>query len=310
MRLGGFVIHANTGVTFSRCVDSLAAVCDDLVAVDTGASDGSGRRARESGFRTLRRPWEGFGAARAAAVDALAGCDWIVFLDSDEWLETPAIEALRRLKRYPPAVPHGVLARRDWADLPGRRFLFRVEHHVRLIRADHARWSRRMIIHEAVPPAPSQRLSIALEHRFAESAAAMRQKVERYALLWALRAQLDGRCRRKWPELQRAFHLFRELALKGALLRGGADAWQLARAVADYHARKYQVQGEIAEGAHAPLLAAAREDRLEELFRLLPAVECAPAAQAAEDRLPFDAPLGALLSVPTEDRAPRAVRRG
>lgn len=304
MRLGGFVIHADTGVAFKRCLDSLAGVCDDLVAIDTGSQDGSGGLARDRGFRCVRTPWEGFGAARAAAVEALPGCDWLFFLDSDEWLEAPAVEALRRFKASPPAAPLGVLARRDWAVLSGRRFLFRVEHHVRLVRADHACWVRRMIIHEAVPPAPCVRLPIALEHRFAESAEAMHLKVDRYALLWALRAHLEGRRGRKWPELQRAFHLFRELVLKGALLRGGLDAWQLASEVAGYHARKYQVLREVGEGAHARLLAAAREDRLEELFRLLPAVEVAPVVRgAARPRHPcVEDPVAELLSVPAEEQ--------
>src|SRR5512138_3573203 len=114
MRLGGFVIHGDNARTLGPCLESLAAVCDDLVAVDSGSCDGSAALAAAHGFRVLRRPWEGFGAARAAAVGALTGCDWILFLDSDEWLEAPAREAIRRFKKAPPDLPYVALTRRNW----------------------------------------------------------------------------------------------------------------------------------------------------------------------------------------------------
>src|SRR5512138_1280149 len=135
MRLGGFVIHGDNAGTLGPCLDSLAAVCDDLVAVDSCSTDGSAALAAARGFRVIRHPWEGYGAARAAAVAALPDCDWILFLDSDEWLERPALDAIRRFKESPPAEPCVKVTRRDWAALDGGpRFLYRRVHHIRLVR--------------------------------------------------------------------------------------------------------------------------------------------------------------------------------
>ncbi|BDG05817.1 glycosyltransferase family 2 protein [Anaeromyxobacter oryzae] len=269
MRLGGFVIHSSNAFTLRRCLDSLAAVCDDLVAVDTGSTDGSARLAAGRGFRVLHRKWEGYGAARAEAVAALGDCDWILFLDSDEWLEPEALEAIRRFKSNPPDAPCVEVTRHDWAELDGRRFLYRSEHHVRLVRRDHARWDRSMIVHEALPPARTVSIGASVEHLFATSIDGMRSKVDRYALLWALRHYREGR-RAKWPPAQWVAHLFRELVLKGALMCARPEAWRLAVTISGYHARKYQLLREVADGRHDRLLKLLETGRLVELFEALP----------------------------------------
>jgi len=268
MHLGGFVIHGNSRASLGRCLDSIAAVSDSCVAVDTGSSDGSAALASGRGFDLLVRRWEGYGAARAAAVRALKGCDYVFFLDSDEWLEPDAVAALLRWKASAPRAPHYSLVRRDWARLGGRRFLYRTERHVRLVRADVAAWQRDMIVHEALPGSETVRLRVALEHDFADSIEAMRSKVERYALLWAIRYHRDPRSV-KPPSLQRLAHLLREVLLKGALFRGGVPALKLAAAVAHHHARKYALLREVRRGDHAELVQAFDEDRLSDLFRLV-----------------------------------------
>jgi glycosyltransferase involved in cell wall biosynthesis len=285
MRLGGFVIHRDSAGSIRPCLDSLASVCDELVSVDTGADDGAEAMARESGFRTLRRPWAGYGAARAEAVAALSKCTWILFLDSDEWFEEPAREEIRRFKKAPPRVPYGVLRRRDLAELDGRRFLYRHEHHVRLMRREFARWDRTMIVHEALPDGPSVFIKAEIEHLFAKSVADMEAKLEKYALLWALRPMLIGR-RRKSPTFQRLAHLARELLLKGVLFRCPPEAIPLARAIAGYHGRKYERLREVDAGGHVRLKALLDEDRLEEFFGLLEETVGQPRPEAAETPAP------------------------
>jgi (heptosyl)LPS beta-1,4-glucosyltransferase len=280
MRLGGFVIHGDNAAGIAPCLDSLAAVCDDLVAVGSGPCEATAALAAARGFRTIRRPWEGYGAARVEAARALSGCDWLLFLDTDEWFGPEALDAIRSFKAAPPDVPYGKLPRRDWAEFGGRRFLYRTEHHVRLVRRDHAAWDRSMIVHEALPDGPGARVDAVIEHLFATSVEGMREKNDRYALLWALRYGLLGR-RSKWPPAQRAHHLVREFLLKGALFSRHPEAWGLAAVIAGYHARKYTLLREVAAGGHEELLALLREDRLEELFRRVSGIADVLAAESA-----------------------------
>jgi (heptosyl)LPS beta-1,4-glucosyltransferase len=268
VRLAGFVIHGNSAETLARCLDSLTAVCDDVLAVDSCSTDGSADLVRERGVRAVVHVWEGYGAARATAVQALPPCDHVFFLDSDEYLLPPAIQAIRAWKESPPRAPHTTLVRRDWAELPGRRFLFRTERHVRLVRRDAATWAPSMVVHEALPARESATLDAFIEHRFVTSVAQRHDKEDRYALLWALRATAEG-WRRKpvWP--QRLVHTFRNGVAKGALFRGGRDGLALAWNVSRYHARKHAYLAEVQQGGHAEALRALREGRFRDLYRLV-----------------------------------------
>ena len=269
MRLGGFVIHSNAMNAIEPCLDSLAATCDRLITVDTGSTDGTAAMAAGKGFTVLRRPWEGYGAARAEAVRALDDCDWVLFLDSDEWLQPAAVEAIRRFKESPPGVPCVALPRRNWAELHGRRFVYQHEHPVRLARREQARFDRRMIVHETVPPGPTVSLDAVIEHRYVTSIDDLRAKVGRYALLWALRQHHEAKPLRS-PSLQWSLHMVRDLVLRGAAFTNRAEVFQIAAVLADYHAWKYALLRELRAGGYANLATLLRQDRLEELFRALP----------------------------------------
>jgi (heptosyl)LPS beta-1,4-glucosyltransferase len=279
MRLGGFVIHGDAAGIISPCLDSLAAVCDQVVTVDTGSRDRTAELASARGFSVLRRPWEGFGAARAEAIRALKECDWVLFLDSDEWLGPEARDVIRRFKEAPPALPCVALPRRNWADVNGRRFVYHHEHPVRLARRDHARFERSQIVHEVVPPGPTLSLQAVIEHDYVISVESLRAKLSRYALLWALRHHaLDKRP--GWPSMHWSLHMVRDLLVRRAAFTGRPEAFQIAAAIADYHALKYALLREMHSGRYAGLVGLLREDRLEELFRALP-------AEVEPERQPF-----------------------
>src|SRR5689334_2593572 len=127
VRLGGFVIHGNSVNTLGRCLLSLRAVCDEVVAVDSESVDGSRELWATHGVRGVVFPWRGYGAARAEARRQLAGCDYLFFLDSDEWLEPAAQARFAPWRASAPQLPHYSVRRRDWAEIEGRRFLFRSE---------------------------------------------------------------------------------------------------------------------------------------------------------------------------------------
>lgn len=269
MRLGGYVIHGDAKETLPRCLDSLLAVCDEVVAVHSGSQDGSAELDCSRGVRVVDHAWEGYGGARAAAARALAHCDYQLFLDSDEWFEPEAIERLRAWKRAGPSAPRYVLLRDDWAELPTGRFLFRTEHHVRLARSDAAAWDRSMVVHEALPRAGAVETGITFEHRFVTDIAALAAKEDRYALLWALAAHRDGR-RPKAPLPSKVVHALRYAIAKGAICRGGAQGWRLAWTVASYHGRKHELLAEVAAGGHAEARRALAEGRYADLYALLP----------------------------------------
>jgi (heptosyl)LPS beta-1,4-glucosyltransferase len=266
VRLGGFVIHGNNAGTLAPCLESLTAVADEVVAVDSGSSDGSAELVARAGARAVQHAWQGYGAARAVAVAALAQCDWVLYLDSDERLETPARAALLEWKRSSPRATAHLLPVHDWAELPSGRFLYRTHHRVRLLRREAATWTSKMIVHEALSQRDAVLLAAApIEHRFATDIPARGEKEELYALLWAVRAHAERR-RMKAAWLQRPALFMRDAFFKGAAFRGGAEGRRLAWAVAAYHARKYVRLAELNAGQHAELAAAFERGDYAEVF--------------------------------------------
>ena len=267
MRLGGLVIHGNSVATLGECLDSLKASCDEVVAVDSGSTDGSAELVRSRGIRAVSRPWRGYGAARAAGAKALAGCDYVMYLDSDESLNEASIAAIKAWRGSSPRLPYYRFYIRDWADLPGRRFVYRHERHVRLFRYDSITWREDMIIHEAPPSGSSPVIEAYVEHRFANSLDDRREKHDVYALLWAIRADAAGK-QPKREFFQRTAHIIRDAIFKGALWRGGLDGWRLAASMSFYHQRKHQFLRALQQGEFADIRAAYRERRYEDVLAL------------------------------------------
>jgi glycosyltransferase involved in cell wall biosynthesis len=275
VRLAGFVIHGNNQDTLGRCLEGLLAVCDEVLALDSQSTDGSTELARRMGARSVSKAWEGYGAARAAAIQALGPCDYVFFLDSDEHLTPEAIQAIRAWKEGTPQEAVYRLPRHDWAEVDGQRFLYRTEWRARLIRRDVAVWRPEMIVHEALPRMRAGRLQAPIEHRFATSVSVRSAKEHRYALLWAVMALSEGR-KSKPAVFQRPAHLVRDGLLHGALWRGGWTALKLAWVVAGYHAAKYRYLRELRQGRYPELVQAFQDQRYGELFQRVRTLELAP----------------------------------
>lgn len=81
------MIVKNEEDCLGRCLGSIAGEVEELIVVDTGSTDRTVEIAQSYGARIVSFPWIGdFAAARNAGLE-LAGGDWILFLDADEYLE-------------------------------------------------------------------------------------------------------------------------------------------------------------------------------------------------------------------------------
>lgn len=97
LRVAAVLIARNEAPRIARALASVAPWVDECVVLDTGSTDATVDRARQAGARIGHFTWvDDFAAARNAALD-LAGADWHVVLDADEWLAEggPTLAALR-----------------------------------------------------------------------------------------------------------------------------------------------------------------------------------------------------------------------
>ena len=94
--LSGVVIAKNEGDRIGRCVASLAAICSEVIVLDSGSSDDTVVLATAAGARVEQQPWLGFAAQKNAAI-ARASQPWVLLLDADEWLDADDLPKLRAL---------------------------------------------------------------------------------------------------------------------------------------------------------------------------------------------------------------------
>ena len=89
------MIVKNESHVIARCLSAARPLVDAWCIVDTGSSDGTQARVRELMVGlpgTLHeRPWRDFGHNRSEALELARaqGCDYLLFIDADEWFDVP-----------------------------------------------------------------------------------------------------------------------------------------------------------------------------------------------------------------------------
>lgn len=118
-RLALVVIARDEARRIARLLDSVRPWVDEMWVLDTGSCDETVRIATDHGARVEHFTWcDDFAAARNRALE-LAGADWHLVLDADEWLVSGG-ESLDALRRAAPDFV-GSLQLRDQFDLSAGR---------------------------------------------------------------------------------------------------------------------------------------------------------------------------------------------
>jgi glycosyltransferase involved in cell wall biosynthesis len=95
------MIVKNGAATLARCLESARAAVDEIVVADTGSTDASVQIARHYGARVIEVPWEDdFSKARNAALRH-GCCDWVLYLDADELLDSAEAKGIAALLADP-----------------------------------------------------------------------------------------------------------------------------------------------------------------------------------------------------------------
>ncbi len=151
--------------TIERVLDSARDVCDEMIVVDTGSSDGTVVLASARGAAVTSFEWiDDFASARNASF-AACNCDWILWLDADDVLSEPAREKLLEMKGWLSDGLDVIVAPYHYRIAPDGtvRLKFNRERLVR--REAGLRWEGR--VHEVIP-VPERSLlvpELIVEHR-------------------------------------------------------------------------------------------------------------------------------------------------
>jgi len=192
------LITRNEADSLPRCLESVQALADQIVVVDTGSTDETVQIARQFGAEVHHFPWrDDFAAARNAAISH-ATCDWVLIMDADEELPAESSAQLDGLLAHPIPGPvcqlithtptHG--ASRYGIDLVG---------HLRLFR-NGAGIHFRSAIHEQLVDQQGRLIDSAVatgilvhHHGYLESPEAMAERGERNLRMIAAQLEADPR---------------------------------------------------------------------------------------------------------------------
>lgn len=95
--LSVILIVKNESAVLAQCLESVAAIADEIVVCDTGSTDNTVDVARSFGAQVHVIPWENdFAKARNASIARASG-DWLLHMDADEVLDPLDAPALREI---------------------------------------------------------------------------------------------------------------------------------------------------------------------------------------------------------------------
>lgn len=92
------MIVRNEELTLRRVLECAKPFCDELIVVDTGSTDRTIEIAKECGAQVYRFEWiDDFAAARNFSFSKCS-CEWILWLDADDFLPPETIEIGKKIK--------------------------------------------------------------------------------------------------------------------------------------------------------------------------------------------------------------------
>ncbi|MCA1713640.1 MAG: glycosyltransferase family 2 protein [Gammaproteobacteria bacterium] len=234
--LSAVVTTFNSAQTLSACLDSLA-FCDELVVLDSGSTDGTAQISLDHRAKLIVQPFKGYSAQKQSAIDHAAH-DWVLLLDSDEWL---AADAGPRIGEALVTAQHVAyrLPRREWLFWRWQSPAARHNRYVRVFDRRHARMSGHHVHESIIAHGSVGEIDALILHRGDRDVAA---KVGKANLYSSLQLQHDNGRGKPWLKtrivLYPMFAFLRYYLLRGHF-RAGWAGFIAARVHAFYAFLKY-----------------------------------------------------------------------
>lgn len=213
------ILAKNSSDTIAKALES-AKTFSEVIVLDNGSTDDTIEIARKfPNVRVFEAPFTGFGSLRNKAA-SLASHDWILALDTDEFLSTPLIEEIGSLKLLPNTVYS--MPRNNYYN--GKHIKGCGWHPDRVTRLYHRKATKYSSaeVHESVL---SDRLNVVdltspLVHVPFRTTAEFLAKMQHYSSLWAIQHRSQRRSSLAKAFIHSFFTFFRCYFLQKGFLLG------------------------------------------------------------------------------------------
>ncbi len=139
-KLSVAIICCNNEATIARTLGSIRPLDAEIVAIDSGSTDGTLDLLRRAGARVIHQPWLGHVSQKQVALERCRGA-WILSLDSDESLEPDLLASVvAAMAKDDPGVAGYEVNRKVWWAGAFLNHAWQPEWRLRLVRRGNACW--------------------------------------------------------------------------------------------------------------------------------------------------------------------------
>lgn len=216
------IITLNEEENLKRCLESISALADRVVVVDSGSTDNTCEIARVFGARVSCHEWSGYSAQKNLAL-SLCTRPWVLSLDADEAVSPELTLSIQQALQQPEQTAGFFVSRRTWYMGDWLRHCWYPEWRLRLVKRTGARWSD-VGLHETLDvPGQTRQISGDLLHYSYKDLADQMHRSISYARIGAAEIVNKG-VRFQWQKMlfSPLFRFAKILVAQG----GWRDGWR------------------------------------------------------------------------------------
>lgn len=182
-KISAVVTCFNNQETIAQCIESLS-FADEIVVLDSYSTDTTLDILKKMNCRIHQQQFKGFSEQKQTAID-LAENDWVILLDSDEYLTKTAQQELSMWTKSKPQCDAYYLPRREWVFWQWSHQWVKMNKFIRVFYKPKARVSD-ALVHESIMTTGSiGQLSAVIKHKGETSITLKLEKINKYSLLAA-----------------------------------------------------------------------------------------------------------------------------
>lgn len=190
-KLSAVVTCFNNQETIAKCIESLK-IADEIIVLDSFSSDKTLSILKQYNCTIHQQEFLSYSQQKQNAIN-LANNDWVILLDSDEYLTINAQEQLAKWKKSPPQADAYDLPRQEWVFWQWSHAWVRMNRFVRLFDKTKAAISDDLV-HESVKTTGSSASINAIIKHFGETSISKKvEKINAYSQLSAQQKHLQGK---------------------------------------------------------------------------------------------------------------------
>ncbi len=191
IKLSAVVTCFNNQDTIAKCIKSLK-IADEIIILDSYSSDQTLEILKKHECYVHQQKFKGYSQQKQDAIN-LANNDWVILLDSDEYLTDTAQAIVLEWKKSVPKVFAYELPRREWVFWQWSHAWVRMNKFVRLFDKSKTQMSHDLV-HESVNTTGTTTSINAIIKHFGETSISKKiEKINTYSQLAAQQKHIQGK---------------------------------------------------------------------------------------------------------------------